>query len=118
MGIIFDWDPDKNEKLISSWGVSFEEVIAIIESGEILDVIEHPNQVKYSHQKMYVIEINGYVYLVPFIEDGAKIFLKTIIPNRKAQKKYLGEWWGMYEEKTEGKTRSRRARIVGFFWSW
>lgn len=91
MSIIFDWDIEKNEKLISSRGVSFEEVIAILESGYVLDVIDHPNQKKYAHQKMYVVEINGYVYLVPFVSDKNKIFLKTIIPNRKAQKKYLGQ---------------------------
>lgn len=91
MKIIFDWDADKNEKLITERGVSFEEVIAILESGDVLDVIEHPNQEKYGHQKMYVVEINGYAYLVPFVKDRDKIFLKTIIPSRKAQKKYLEE---------------------------
>ncbi len=91
MPIIYDWNNDKNKMLISSRGVSFEEVIAILESGEVLDIIEHPNQEKYSHQKMYVVEINGYVYLVPFVKDKNKIFLKTIIPNRKAQKKYFGK---------------------------
>ena len=89
MKIIFDWDTAKNEKLITERGVSCDEVIAILESGDVLDVIEHPNQEKYSHQKMYVVEINGYVYLVPFMKTGNKIFLKTIIPSRKAQKIYL-----------------------------
>lgn len=91
MNIVFDWDNDKNQKLISSRGVSFEEVIAIIENGNVLDIIEHPNQEKYSHQKMYVVEIDGYAYLVPFVRNKNKIFLKTIIPNRKATKKYLGK---------------------------
>lgn len=91
MGIIFDWDNEKNEVLINSRGVSFEEVIAILEGGEELDVIEHPNKQKYAHQKMYVVEINDYVYLVPFVQDKDKIFLKTIIPSRKAKKKYLGQ---------------------------
>ncbi|MEO8402706.1 MAG: BrnT family toxin [Gammaproteobacteria bacterium] len=91
MDIIFDWDNDKNETLISTRGVSFEEVIVILENGDMLDIIEHPNQEQYSHQKMYVVEINGYVYLVPFVKDKNKVFLKTIIPNRKAQKKYLGK---------------------------
>jgi uncharacterized DUF497 family protein len=91
MSIFYDWDSNKNEKLISLRGVSFDEVIAILESGDILDILEHPNQEKYSHQKIYVVEINGYVYLVPFVQDKNKIFLKTIIPNRKAQKRYLGK---------------------------
>ena len=91
MDMIFDWDNDKNERLISSRSVSFEEVIAILENGDVLDIIEHPNQTKYSHQNMYVVEIDGYVYLVPFVQNKNKVFLKTIIPNRKAQKKYLGK---------------------------
>ena len=91
MNIIYDWDSEKNKLLINTRGISFEEVIAVLESGDILDVIEHPNQEKYSHQQMYIIEINGYVYLVPFVKNKNRIFLKTIIPNRKAQKKYLGK---------------------------
>ena len=91
MGIIFDWDTEKNEMLINSRGVSFEEVIAILESGGELDILDHPNKEKYAHQKIYVVEINGYVYLVPFVQDKDKIFLKTIIPSRKAQRKYLGK---------------------------
>ncbi|HVE44121.1 MAG TPA: toxin [Gammaproteobacteria bacterium] len=89
MSIIFDWDSEKNKLLINSRGVSFEEVIAAIENGSVLDVLEHPNQDKYSHQKIYVVEINSYVYLDPFVQDKNRIFLKTIIPNRKARKKYL-----------------------------
>lgn len=91
MSVTYDWDNEKNELLIRTRGVSFEEVISVLESGDVLDVIDHPNQERYSHQKMYVIEIDGYVYLVPFVNDKNKIFLKTIIPNRKAQKKYLGD---------------------------
>lgn len=89
MTIVYDWDSDKNNLLIDQRGVSFEEVVAVLEAGNVLDVINHPNKKKYAHQKMYVVEINGYAYLVPFLEDRDKIFLKTIIPNRKANKKYL-----------------------------
>jgi uncharacterized DUF497 family protein len=90
MANIYDWDSKKNEALITTRGVSFEEVISAIENGDLLDIIEHPNQKKYGHQKIYVVELNGYVYLVPFVQDKNVIFLKTIIPNRKAQRKYLG----------------------------
>lgn len=89
MNILFDWDTEKNELLIASRGVSFEEVIAILEAGAELDILEHPNKKKYPHQKIYVVEINGYAYLVPFVQNKNKIFLKTIIPSRKAQKRYL-----------------------------
>jgi uncharacterized DUF497 family protein len=91
MNIIFDWDNEKNEILINSRGISFEEVIAVLESGNVLDILEHPNKEKYSHQKIYVVEINECVYLVPFVQNENKIFLKTIIPSRKAQKKYLNK---------------------------
>lgn len=90
MDNLYDWDSKKNEALIMTRGVSFEEVISAIENDDLLDIIEHPNQEKYGHQKMYVVELNGYVYLVPFVQDKNIIFLKTIIPNRKAQRKYLG----------------------------
>jgi len=89
MAMIYDWDSDKNNLLIDQRGVSFEEVVAVLEEGNVLDVIDHPNKKNYSHQKMYIVEINGYAYLVPFVEDRDRIFLKTIIPNRKANKKYL-----------------------------
>ena len=91
MDIYFDWDSDKNEELIRIRGVSFEEIVAAIENGDVLDVLEHPNKSKYAHQMIYVLDVNGYVHLVPFVRDKNKIFLKTIIPSRKAQKKYLGK---------------------------
>ncbi len=91
MKLHYDWDADKNAFLITSRGVSFEEVVALLESGDILDVLEHPNKDKYAHQNIYIVEIDGYAYLVPFVQDKNRIFLKTIIPNRKAQKKYLGD---------------------------
>ncbi len=89
--LIFDFDPHKNAQLIEERYISFEEVISILESVGPLDIIEHPNSTKYSHQKMYVLEVNEYIYLVPFVENGKKIFLKTIFPSRKATKIYLGK---------------------------
>lgn len=86
---IFLFSPDKNIKLIEERNISFEEIIAAIENGHLLDVIEHPNSSKYSNQKLYVVVVKQYVYLVPFIKDEkGNIFLKTIIPSRKAKKKY------------------------------
>ncbi len=75
-----------------SWnerGISFEEVVYHLERGDGLGVVNHPNQKKYSHQKMIVVHINEYVYLVPFVENEEKLFLKTVIPSRKATKSYL-----------------------------
>jgi uncharacterized DUF497 family protein len=87
----FDWDFEKNEKLIIERSICFEDCVLAIEEGRILDVINHKNKEKYPNQKMFIIEINKYAYLVPFVEDSEKIFLKTIIPSRKATKKYLIE---------------------------
>lgn len=87
----FDWDEGKNKVLIKSRGISFEEIKVAVESGYLLDSYNHPNQKRYPGQKIMVVEIDDYVYLVPFIEDEEKYFLKTIFPSRKATKKYLGE---------------------------
>jgi uncharacterized DUF497 family protein len=85
----FSWSEEKNELLKSERQVSFEDVVFYIEKGFLLDVLEHPNQEKYKSQKIFVVQIDDYVYLVPFIENDHEIFLKTIIPSRKATKKYL-----------------------------
>lgn len=85
----FSWNEEKNELLREERQVSFEDVVFYIEQGFLLDVLEHPNQEKYKGQKIFVVQLDDYVYLVPFIEDDREIFLKTIIPSRKATKKYL-----------------------------
>ena len=69
--------------------ISFEDIVFYIEQGFLLDVLEHPNQEKYQGQKIFVVQIDEYAYLVPFVEDEREIFLKTIIPSRKATRKYL-----------------------------
>jgi hypothetical protein len=87
---IFCFDEEKNQKLKVERGISFEEIIDILEKGGELDIIGHHNKNKYSNQKIFIVEKNNYVYAVPYIEDSDKrIFLKTIFPNRKLRKKYL-----------------------------
>jgi len=71
--------------------ISFEVVISSIEEGNLIDTIQHPNQEKYPNQRIFVIEIDRYVYLIPFVESDTEFFLKTIIPSRKMKKQYLGE---------------------------
>jgi len=83
------WNNDKNEKLKQERGISFEDVIYYIEHDKLLVILEHNKQEKYPGQRIYILEINKYVYLVPFVETENGIFLKTIIPSRKATKKYL-----------------------------
>ena len=85
----FSWNEEKNELLKEERQISFEDVVFYIEMGFLLDVLEHPNQEKYKGQKIFVVQIEDYAYLVPFVEDEPEIFLKTIIPSRKATKKYL-----------------------------
>ena len=85
----FNWNNEKNGKLREERGVSFEEVVLAIEKGQLLDILEHPNKDKYDNQNIFVIKLYNYVWLVPFVENENEVFLKTIIPSRKATKKYL-----------------------------
>jgi hypothetical protein len=87
----FIWNPEKNLQLQLVRDVSFEAVLFHIANGDVLDVLEHPNQDRYSGQRVFVIAIDGYAYLVPFVEDDDEVFLKTIIPSRKATRQYLGD---------------------------
>lgn len=86
---MFDFDKEKSKWLKESRGISFEEIIALMDEEHILEVVEHPNKEKYGHQKIFVMLIANYIYLVPFVKDSKRIFLKTIIPSRKATAEYL-----------------------------
>ncbi len=86
----YDWNDEKNELLKKLRGVSFEQVVLAIVSGDLIDRIKHPNPDKYPNQKIFIVKIDNYIYSVPYVEDDKKIFLKTIIPNSKETKKYLG----------------------------
>jgi uncharacterized DUF497 family protein len=90
----YKWDIEKNEKLKSERGISFEQVVMHIERGDVLDIFFHPNQEKYPNQQIIVVEINECAYLVPFVESSKGKFLKTIFPSRKATRDYVG---GKYE---------------------
>ncbi|MDA0821418.1 MAG: toxin [Proteobacteria bacterium] len=94
---VFSWDPEKNLLLQETRGISFEAVVLNIELGNEVDIFEHPNQSKYPRQRISVVVIEDYAYLVPFIESDEEIFLKTIIPSRKATKQYVGESNGKVE---------------------
>jgi uncharacterized DUF497 family protein len=85
----FSWNDEKNALLQAERQVSFEDVVLYIEMGFLLDVLEHPNQEKYKGQKIFVMQIDDYVYLVPFVETDDQFFLKEIMPSRKAIRKYL-----------------------------
>jgi hypothetical protein len=85
----YRWPSDKNEKLQADRGVTFEQLIVARESGGLLDVVAHPNSRKYPRQLVFVVAVEGYAYLVPFVEEDEYYFLKTIIPSRKATRLYL-----------------------------
>ena len=86
----YDWNDGKNELLKKLRGVSFEQVVLAIVSGDLIDRLKHPNPEKYPNQNVFLVKIDNYIYSVPFVEDDKKIFLKTIIPNSKETKRYLG----------------------------
>ena len=86
------WDSEKNEWLRRERGISFEDVIFHIEAGDAIEIFEHPNQAKHPGQRVIVVCVEDYAYLVPYVEnDDDEVILKTIIPSRKATKKYLGK---------------------------
>lgn len=84
-----NWSAEKNQALINERGISFEDILFSIQSRDLLDDIVHPNSEKYPNQKLFVVNVEGYVYLVPYVETAEEIFLKTIIPSRKATRRYL-----------------------------
>ena len=84
-----NWNSDKNIDLKTGREVSFEEVLAAMSHGALLDVVVHPNSEQYPNQRIFIVRIRGYAYLVPFVETNKEIFLTTIIPSRVATRKYL-----------------------------
>ena len=88
---IYAWNSDKNELLLKERGISFEDIVLNIHLGNELEIYDHPNQERYPGQKISVVQVEGYAYLIPFVESKDEIFLKTIIPSRKATKYYSGE---------------------------
>lgn len=85
----FNWNAEKNQQLIDQRGKSFEEVIFHIQNGDLLDDIAHPNVVDYPHQRVFVVNVMGYAWLVPYVENEKEVFLKTLIPSRKFTRDYL-----------------------------
>lgn len=85
----FDWDKKKNNWLKETRGICFDDVINILENEEFLDIVDHPNTKRYPNQRFFVVILENYAYLIPFVEDDEKYFLKTLIPSRKATKEYL-----------------------------
>jgi len=89
--VIFEWDPDKNEKLKKERGISFEEIAFLLGTGILWAVTKHWNTEQYPNQRIFLIPIDGQIIAVPFVQDKEKIFLKTAFPSRKMTKLYREE---------------------------
>jgi len=87
----YRFDFEKSKKLRIERGIGFEEIIALLDETHILNVEQHPNQIRYPNQKVYTVSVDAYAYLVPFVSNEKEIFLKTIIPSRKATARYFGK---------------------------
>ena len=87
----FRWSPEKNKLLKTERGISFEEITVAVEAGALLEIVPHPNAAKYPRQKVMVVGVAGYAYLVPYVEEDDHFFLKTIIPSRKATRDFISK---------------------------
>ena len=87
----FEWDSNKNEWLKKERKISFEQIIFHLLQGDLWKIADHPNQSKYPGQKIYFVIVDDYIYLVPHLKQKKQIYLKTIIPSRKATKDYKKE---------------------------
>ena len=85
----YRWNAEKNELLKNARGISFEHVVVAVESGGLLDITDHPNKAQYPRQKVMVVAIESYAYLVPYVEEDDYYFLKTVIPSRKATREKM-----------------------------
>ncbi|MEE9431183.1 MAG: DUF4258 domain-containing protein [Melioribacteraceae bacterium] len=87
----YDWNDEKNIILRKERNISFEDIVAAIRNVKLLGIVEHSNSKKYPNQKMFIVELDNYAHIVPFVEDSEKYFLKTIYPSRGATKIYLSK---------------------------
>ncbi len=83
------WNVEKNLEIKATRDVSFEEILSAIEQGGLMLTLEHPNKKRYPNQRIWVVSFRGYAHMVPFVETAEEVFLKTIMPSRKATKQYM-----------------------------
>jgi len=83
----YAFDPQKNAWLIRERAIGFDEIIALIESSKLIQVLDHPNAEKYPNQLLYEVDVDGYVHVVPVVREGRILFKKTMYPSRKATRK-------------------------------
>jgi uncharacterized DUF497 family protein len=90
----YEWDPKKNERLKAERKISFEKIVFHLARGDVWKLADHPDQENYPGQKIYFVIVEEYIYLVPHVVEQEYVFLKTIIPSRKATKVYKQEQEG------------------------
>jgi uncharacterized DUF497 family protein len=95
----FEWDTQKNEQIKKERGISFEEIVILLGSNQIWRISKHWNSEKYPRQRVFLVPVEGYIHVIPFVEDDGVIFLKTIFPSRKLTKMYLEEMEAKNERK-------------------
>ena len=88
---LINWNKDKNTWLKKYRKIGFEDILYYMDNDFVIDDIKHPNKERYPNQRIFVLDIDEYIYLVPYVETNEEIFLKTIILSRKATRDYLGE---------------------------
>ena len=87
----YEWNPEKNEVLKRERGISFEQIVFHLSQGDVWKTADHPNQSQYLGQQLYFVNVEGYIHIVPHVVEDEHVFLKTIIPSRKATKDYKEE---------------------------
>jgi len=85
----YEWNPEKNEILKKERGISFEQIVFHLSQGDIWKIADHPDRKKYPGQRIYFVIVENYIFMVPFVVESEYVFLKTIIPSRKATKDYI-----------------------------
>jgi len=83
-----EWDPQKNEWLKALRDISFEKIVFHLARGDVWKLADHPDQENYPGQEIYFVIVEEYIYLVPHVVEKDNVFLKTIIPSRKATRAY------------------------------
>lgn len=90
----YECNENKNLMLKQRRGVNFDDVITAIEDDKLLADLKHHNQKKYPGQRIFVVEIERYGYVIPYVERASQndlktVFLKTVYASRKFTKKYI-----------------------------
>lgn len=83
------FNEEKDEWLKKNRNVGFEDIRKALEGDGLVKKINNPNKKKYPKQKLFLIKLKDYIFMVPFVEESEYFFLKTIIPSRKYTKQFL-----------------------------